>query len=243
MNAGVNIAQNIAMWSGPRNISTAMMYAFAARDDCTVWDEPFYAWYLKTTGLKHPMGEEVIAAGCTDADRVIKRCIEPQTGLHYQKHMTQHMLKTLDRSWITQVKNAFLIRSPEKVLASYSIKREEVTLKDIGYTEQLEIFTQVANETGSAPPVIDTDKFLADPQQGLQTLCTALDISYTNSMLNWPPGPKPYDGVWAAHWYNAAHQSSGFAVPQAREITLSPAQQKIAEEAQPLYAKLHRYAL
>ncbi len=234
---------NIAMWSGPRNISTALMYAFAARDDCTVWDEPFYAWYLETTGLEHPMGDEVIAAGITDAGEVMKRCIAPPADLHYQKHMTQHMLENLDRNWIAKVKNAFLIRSPEKVLASYSQKRQQVTLQDIGYVEQLEIFTQIADQTGTAPPVIDSDKFLQNPQQGLQRLCAALDIPYTNKMLSWPKGPKPFDGVWAAHWYNAAHQSTGFAVPVMREINLSPELQKIADQAEPLYAKLHRYAL
>jgi len=234
---------NIAMWSGPRNISTALMYAFAARDDCTVWDEPFYAWYLKTTGLEHPMGDEVIAAGISDADKVIRQCIASQTGLHYQKHMTQHMLENLDRNWIAKVKNAFLIRSPEKVLASYSQKRQQVTLQDIGYVEQLEIFNQVADQTGTAPPVIDSDKFLQNPERGLQNLCAALDIPYTNKMLSWPKGPKPFDGVWATHWYNAAHQSSGFAVPVVREINLSTELQKIADQAEPLYAKLHRYAL
>jgi len=239
MNAGVNIA----MWSGPRNISTAMMYAFAARDDCKVWDEPFYAWYLKTTSLAHPMGDEVIAAGITDADEVIKRCTAPQTGLHYQKHMTQHMLESLDRQWIAKVKNAFLIRSPEKVLASYSIKREDVTLADIGYVEQLEIFKQIADQTGNAPPVVDSDRFLAAPERGLHALCAALEIPYQHSMLSWPKGPKSYDGIWAAHWYNAAHQNTGFSVPAVREITLTPELQKIADKAQPIYQELRQHAL
>jgi len=243
VNIARNIAQNIAMWSGPRNISTAMMYAFANRNDCKVWDEPFYAWYLKTTGLEHPMGDQVIAAGITDANEVIRQCSVPRDGLHYQKHMTQHMLGQLDRNWITKVKNAFLIRSPEKVLASYSQKRQEVTLQDIGYVEQLEIFKQVADHTGIAPPVIDSDKFLADPARGLQTLCTALNIPYCDKMLTWPKGPKPFDGAWGPHWYNAAHQSTGFAVPVVREIMLPPALQKIANKAQLIYDELKSYAL
>ncbi len=229
---------NIAMWSGPRNISTALMYAFAARDDCIVWDEPFYAWYLKTTGLEHPLGDQVIAAGISDANEVIKRCTAPQEGLHYQKHMTQHMLAGLDRQWLGKIKNAFLIRAPEKVLASYAIKRQDVTLADIGYVEQLEIFKQIADQAGSAPPVVDSDRFLAAPERGLQTLCAALEIPFQQSMLSWPKGPKPHDGVWAAHWYNAAHQSTGFARPVAREINLPPALQKIADQAQPIYDEL-----
>ena len=236
-------ARNIVMWSGPRNISTAMMYAFASRDDCQVWDEPFYAWYLKTTGLDHPMSNEVIAEGITDADEVIRRCITTPEKLHYQKHMTQHMLKGLDRSWLDQVTNAFLIRRPDKVLVSYSQKRETVNLQDIGYIEQLEIFNQIADQTGTVPPVTDADKFLADPQQGLEKLCSALNIPYQKSMLKWSPGPKSYDGIWSSHWYNAAHRTTGFATPTEREVNLSPALQKVADQARPIYDQLYRYAL
>ena len=239
--------QNIAMWSGPRNISTAMMYAFAARNDCTVWDEPFYAWFLKTTGLDHPMGKEVIADGITDAREVIKHCTAPrsdrQTGLFYQKHMTQHMLENLDRSWLAQVQNAFLIRSPEQVLASYSQKRQDVSLADIGFVQQLELFKQVADHIGHAPPVIDSDKFLQDPQAGLKSLCAALNIPFQPAMLNWPKGPKLYDGIWSKHWYNAAWQSTGFAKPKTRKIKLPANLQKIADQAWPMYEELKKFAL
>jgi len=233
----------IAMWSGPRNISTAMMYAFANRDDCDVWDEPFYAWYLATTGLDHPMRTEIIAEGETDAAKVITRCTTVHPRLHYQKHMTQHMLANLDRSWISQVKNAFLIRKPQKVLASYTQKRQDVSLEEIGYVQQLEIFKQVTDHTGTAPPVIDSDKFLTNPLAGLTTLCQALGITYSDKMRTWPKGPKPYDGVWAAHWYNAAHQSTGFATPAPRDITLPKDLQKIADKAQPIYDELRQFAL
>ncbi len=242
-NIAQNIAQNIAMWSGPRNISTAMMYAFAARGDCQVWDEPFYAWYLKITGLDHPLRGKIIAAGITNADEIITLCTEPRSKLHYQKHMTQHMLKNLDRSWITDVNNAFLIRSPEQVLASYNQKRQQVSLADIGYAQQLEIFNQVADHTGTAPPVIDSDKFLQDPQTGLQNLCTVLNIPFSKSMLSWPAGPKSYDGIWAKHWYNAAHQSTGFASPAPKQIILPEGLQKIADQARPIYEKLRQFAL
>ncbi len=239
------VVQNIAMWSGPRNISTALMYAFASRNDCQVWDEPFYAWYLDTTGFDHPMGDEIIATGLTSADKVIELCSEPfeQAPLHYQKHMTQHMLKDLDRNWINGISNAFLIRSPEKVLASYAQKRQSVSLAEIGYVQQLELFNQVSDHLGTAPPVVDSDKFLSDPQIGLETLCAALKIDFQPAMLSWPQGPKPYDGVWAKHWYNAAHQSTHFATPAAKDIALPADLQKIADQALPLYEKLQRHAL
>jgi len=233
----------VAMWSGPRNISTAMMYAFANRDDCFVWDEPFYAWYLETTGLDHPMRAEIIAEGETDAKQVINRCSARHDKLHYQKHMTQHMLDGLDRSWITDVKNTFLIRTPEKVLASYTQKRQDVSLEEIGYVQQLEIFKQVADHTGTPPPVIDSDKFLANPLAGLTALCQALGIDFSDKMLTWPQGPKPYDGVWATHWYNAAHQSTGFSTPAPRDITLPADLQKIVDKAQPIYDELRQVAL
>lgn len=236
-------SNNIAMWSGPRNISTAMMYSFANRDDCTVWDEPFYAWYLDTTGFEHPMGDEVISSGVSDAAMVIKQCSDEQPNLFYQKHMTQHMLPELDRTWLSNVKNAFLIRSPEKVLASYVQKRQEVTLAEIGYTQQLEIFNLIADQTGKAPPVIDTDKFLANPVKQLQKLCQALDIPYTNKMLSWPAGPKKFDGVWANHWYNAAHKSIRFSKPKAKEINLPDHLQKICDSAQTTYKELRRHSL
>ena len=233
----------IAMWSGPRNISTAMMYAFATRDDCFVWDEPFYAWYLETTGLDHPMRDEIIADGQTDAQKVINSCTAKHDKLHYQKHMTQHMLDGLDRSWITGVKNAFLIRDPQKVLASYTQKRQDVSLQEIGYVQQAEIFNQIADHTGTPPPVIDSEKFLENPQAGLKALCQALNIPMSDKMLTWPSGPKDYDGVWAAHWYNAAHQNTGFATPAPRDIALPADLQKIADEAQPIYDDLRQYAL
>jgi hypothetical protein len=242
MTTSLNINNNIAMWSGPRNISTAMMYAFANRPDCTVWDEPFYAWYLTTTGLDHPMGNQVMADGITDAPAVIAQCTAPRQKLFYQKHMTQHMLGRLDRSWISKIKNAFLIRAPEKVLASYALKRAEVTLADIGFVQQMEIFKQVSDHLGKAPPVVDSDRFLADPGTGLKKLCDGLDIAYLDKMLSWPKGPKPYDGIWAAHWYNAAHQSTSFSTATPKPVNLSASLQKIADKAQPLYEELYRFA-
>ena len=233
------------MWSGPRNISTAMMYAFANRPDCTAWDEPFYAWYLKTTGLDHPLADQVIAAGDTDASRVIAACTctRADKTLFYQKHMCQHMLPGLDRQWIASLNNAFLIRAPEKVLASYHKKRAQVTLDDIGFVQQRQIFDQICDHLGHAPPVIDSERFLQNPRAQLEVLCAALAIPFTTTMLSWPAGPKKVDGIWANHWYGAAWKSTGFATPSPRPVDLPDHLQKIAEQARPGYEALRKFAI
>ena len=205
---------NIAMWSGPRNISTAMMYSFGNRPDCVAWDEPFYAFSLVHHGNDHPMREAIIAADDSDWDSLVAKCLTPAARpVFYQKHMTHHMLKGWDRSWINGLTNAFLIRSPERVLASYAKKWSDVTLRDIGFVEQAEIFDMVADAIGVAPPVIDADDVLADPRGTLGRLCVACGISFDTRMLSWPRGPKPFDGVWAPHWYNAVWESDGFGPP------------------------------
>ena len=149
--------KRIAMWSGPRNLSTAMMYSFAARGDCQVWDEPFYAAYLKSTGLIHPMQDEVIAAGLADPADVAQACLAPlkaEQSLFYQKHMTLHMVPEFDRAFMRGLTNVFLIRHPARVVSSYSKKRENPTLADIGFVQQAELFDEVANWLGHAPLVV-----------------------------------------------------------------------------------------
>jgi hypothetical protein len=238
----------IAMWSGPRNISTAMMYSFAARADCAVWDEPFYAHYLATTGIIHPMGDEVIATGETSYDKVVEMCLAPPPGgktVFYQKHMTHHMLPGQDWQWCLPLTNVFLIRSPERVLASYSAKREDVALADIGFERQLDLFNMVADNSGQAPAVIDCDDILADPAAAMAKLCSQTGISFDAGMLKWSPGPKSFDGVWAKHWYNAVWKSSGFSDPKSGYPELEPRLAKIADEAHPIYEQLsaHRLAM
>lgn len=231
----------IAMWSGPRNLSTAMMYSFAARGDCAVWDEPFYAAYLKATGLSHPMDAEVIAAGEPDPVRVGAACAGPNPqgqSLFYQKHMTHHMIPEFDRSWMRSVANVFLIRHPARVVASYQQKREQPTLADLGFAQQAEIFDQVADWLGHAPVVIDSADIRENPQVMLERLCIALGIPFTQKMLHWPAGPKPYDGAWAPHWYNAVHRSTGFGAPEDAARQLSGDMARLVEEALPFYLKL-----
>lgn len=238
--------RRIAMWSGPRNLSTAMMYAFAARGDCAVWDEPFYAAYLRTTGIDHPLTAEVITAGQPDPARVAQACLGPipqLQSLFYQKHMTLHMIPGFDRGFMAGLTNVFLIRHPARVVASYALKRESPRLEDIGFVQQAELFDEVAQCLGHAPLVIDSADIRAKPMKSLQKLCTALGIPYTETMLSWPAGPKPYDGVWAPHWYNAVHASTGFGAAEGPLPHLTGAFARLADQAMPHYLALAAHKL
>ncbi|MEX5727985.1 hypothetical protein Ga0609869_001338 [Rhodovulum iodosum] len=236
----------IAMWSGPRNLSTAMMYAFAARGDCAVWDEPFYAAYLAKTGLAHPMRDEIIAAGEADPVRVAARlagAVPGGTPYFYQKHMCQHMIAEIPRDWMGEVTNVFLIRHPARVLASFAAKYENPTLADIGFVQQAELFDEVAQATGAAPIVIDSADIRNEPEGMLRKLCAALGLDFTPAMLNWPAGGHPDDGVWAPVWYGAVHRSTGFAGPEGALPDLSPHYARLADAAWPSYRHLARHKL
>ena len=237
----------IAMWSGPRNISTAMMRSFGAREDTAVTDEPFYAAYLVQTGLLHPMREEVIASQPNDWREVVPGLLGPVPGarpIWYQKHMTHHMVPAFGREWIAEVRNAFLIRDPAAVLASYLAKRGEVTLADIGIVQQRELFEQEANRLGRAPPVVEGADVLAEPGRVLARLCAALGIAYDEAMLRWPAGRRESDGVWAPAWYDAVERSTCFDRPAPREpVALGGELRRIAEAARPHYEALARYKL
>jgi hypothetical protein len=233
---------NIAMWSGPRNLSTAMMYAFAARGDCAVWDEPFYAAYLAATGIDHPMRDAIIAAHDPDPARVAAACRGPgpqQQPLFYQKHMTLHMIDGFDRQWMRACSNVFLIRHPARVVASYARKREGPTLDDIGFAQQAALFDEVAGWSGAPPIVIDSDDIRADSAAMLGKLCAGLGIAFAPGMLRWPPGGHAADGVWAAHWYGAVHRSTGFEGAEGPLPVLEGAYADLAERALPFYERLH----
>lgn len=236
----------IAMWSGPRNLSTAMMRAFGARPDTTVIDEPFYAAYLARTGIDHPLRAEVLAVCETDPDRIAQTLAGPVPGgaaIFYQKHMTHHMLDGFDLGWMDLCRHAFLIRAPQRVLASYAARRAEVELADIGFVRQAELFDQISNRDGRAPPVIDAEDVLADPARTLTALCAALDIVFDPAMLAWPAGWRATDGVWAPAWYQAVEQSTGFGRPSGRPVKLAPRLEAIAAKARPIYERLAEHKL
>jgi len=235
-------AIRIAMWSGPRNISTAMMRSFENRADCAVIDEPFYAAYLATTGLNHPMREAVLAAQSPDPAVVAEHLLGPVPegrAIFYQKHMTHHMVKTIDLAWMQACHNVFLIRAPERVVASYAQKRTEITLADLGFIRQAELFDREAARLGKAPPVIDADDILRHPEPMLRALCAATGIEFSETMLRWPAGRRSTDGVWAPHWYASVERSTGFAPPAATPA----ASDDLAEAARPYYQRLHAHRL
>jgi hypothetical protein len=237
---------NIAMWSGPRNISTAMMRAFENRPDTAVVDEPFYGVYLARSGVDHPMREEVLAGCETDPERVAEAMAAPAPGgaaIFYQKHMTHHMLPGVGRGWMDACRHAFLIRAPERVLASYAARRPEVAYADIGFDAQETLFDEIAGRLGRAPPVVDAEDVLADPGRALGALCAALDIPFDVAMLAWPAGPRATDGVWAPVWYGAVERSTGFARPGGEAPELDAPLAAIARRARPIYGRLARYRI
>jgi hypothetical protein len=241
------VTLRIAMWSGPRNISTAMMRAFENRADSAVSDEPFYGAYLAATGLNHPMRAEIIAAMPTDWRQVADALVGDAPlakPIWYQKHMCHHMLHEFGLDWMDACTNVFLIRAPEKVLASYRLKRSAVTPEDIGFVRQVELFDRVADRQGSAPPVIDATDVLSDPGRMLQVLCRAVKIDFSASMLSWPPGRRASDGVWAPAWYEAVERSTGFATSSEKEVpSLPPDLQEIADTVRPSYERLFQHRL
>lgn len=237
----------IAMWSGPRNISTATMRAFENRPDTAVVDEPFYAHYLAETGADHPMRAEVLASQPTDWREVVQSLTGPApdgAAIFYQKHMTHHMLPGIGRDWIDGVTIAFLIRAPEDVLASYAEVRGEARLEDIGLVEQHELFQRACDRLGKAPPVIDGADVLRDPEGTLTALCDALGIPFDAHMLSWPAGRRASDGVWAPAWYASVERSTGFAAPDGKpRAPLNDALRRVADAATPLYEVLWRHRI
>ena len=224
------MTKRIAMWSGPRNLSTAMMYSFGARSDTEVIDEPFYAAYLQLTGLEHPMRDEVLAAQPTDPDKVIEDLFAPtDKPIQYQKHMTHHMVPGVSRDWMRDVTNVYLVRHPARVVASYAQKRENPTLDDLGFRQQAELYTQFPG------PVLDSAAIRKDPEGSLKRLCAQLDIEWDPVMLSWPAGPHPSDGVWAKHWYGAVHASTGFSGSEGDVPKLTGVFQELADAALPFY--------
>ena len=226
------------MWSGPRNISTAVMRAFENRDDCAVVDEPFYAHYLAKTGVDHPGIEEVVASQPTDWREVVAHLLGPIPGnrpIWYQKHMTHHLLPEIDRDWMRHLVHCFLIRHPAEVLSSYAKMRPNVTLEDLGFTQQTEIY----DDLGGDALVIDSRDVVENPRAILGRLCAELGIPFSEKMLSWPAGPRDTDGVWARHWYQNVWSSTGFQPPSRRQREYPRSLQPIVDAALPAYERLH----
>jgi hypothetical protein len=234
--------RRIAMWSGPRNISSAMMRSWGNRPDTFVCDEPLYAHYLLKTGTAHPGADEVIRSQETDWRKVVKWLTEfepPGKTVFYQKHMTHHLLPEIDRTWLDGLTHAFLIREPREVVTSFIKVAGTARLEDTGYPQQLEIFHWVRKRTGRVPPVIDSRDLLNSPERVLRLLCAALDITFTDAMLSWPPGPRDTDGVWAKYWYDALLKSTTFQPYKPKNEPVPPHLQSLLHEAQQIYAQLY----
>lgn len=220
------------MWSGPRNLSTAMMYSFGNRADFAVWDEPFYAPYLAATGFDHPMAGDIMTAHETDPAKVAARCIDtiPKQKPHfYMKHMPHHMIDGFPLDWAKDCFNIHLIRHPARVIASYAAKRDSVTSDDIGFHQQLAVYQKLGGV------VIDSADIRNDPEDMLHLLCDTIGLDFDPAMLTWEKGARPDDGIWAKHWYDAVHQSTGFAGPEGPLPDIKPQHMHLLDSALPAY--------
>ncbi len=234
------------MWSGPRNLSTAMMRSFSSRADTMVTDEPFYGAYLKATGDPQAMADQVIADMDCDWSSVARTLTGPSPGgapVWYQKHMAHHMVGPVAHDDLPGLTHAFLIRDPARVVASYAAKREAVRAEHLGTARQVEYFDREADRLGRAPPVIDSADVVRNPEGTLSFLCTALGIDWDPAMLRWQPGIRPTDGIWASHWYGTVAASTGFGPPEEGPVDLAPGQQDVADACRPDYDYLSRFAL
>jgi hypothetical protein len=199
----------INLISGPRNISTALMYSFAQRPDTAVLDEPFYAVYLSKSGANHPGTSDVLASLPSDEQIVLKNIFKPwSVPIVFIKNMAHH-IEVLNKSFLKDVTNVFLIRDPKQIIASYAEVIHEPQMRDIGIQHEYELFEELS-KLANRPIVVDSGLILENPKSVLTKLCDAIDIQFNEAMLRWPAGPKPYDGVWAPHWYSNVHKSSGF---------------------------------
>lgn len=236
----------IAMWSGPRNISTAMMRAWENRPDTVVVDEPFYAYYLARTGIDHPGAAEIIAHYDTywrSIAAALTGDIPGGRAIYYQKHMTHHMLDEIDLDWLLPLTNCFLIREPAQVIISLAKVLPNPSLEQTGFPRQVELFEFVRRETGITPPVIDARDVLTDPRGALTVLCDRIGVPFTDAMLHWQPGSRPTDGIWAKYWYAGVEQSTGFAPYQPPAESVPDSLRGLLARAQDLYDQMAQYRL
>ncbi len=233
-------AVRIAMWSGPRNISTAMMRAWENRRDTLVVDEPLYAHYLRVTGKMHPGREETLAAHDDNWNRVTSQLVEELPAgknIVYQKHMAHHLLPGCDQTWMNHISHGFLIRDPEQMLVSLSKRLSEVELEDTGLPQQARLFRELRDQ-GRPPIVLDARDVLIAPEMMLQRMCQSFSVEFDPNMMQWPSGPRPTDGAWAPYWYDAVWQSTTFAAYETKNERLRPKFAPLLRECLPFYELL-----
>lgn len=236
----------IAMWSGPRNISTAMMRSWENRPDTFVHDEPFYAHYLQTTGYEHPGADEVIATYETDWRKVVQEItgtIPDDKAIYFQKHMTHHMLDNMEWDWVLALTNCFLIREPRRVLLSYIKVVENPKIDQLGLIQQVELFHFVRAKTGQIPPVLSAKDALTNPRRALSALCAAIDTPFMETMLQWPAGKRKTDGCWAKYWYSSVEKSTDFMPYRQDDRPVPEDMRALLEECDELYNQMAQYRL
>tara|TARA_B100001115_G_scaffold792_1_gene671 strand:- start:1721 stop:2437 length:717 start_codon:yes stop_codon:yes gene_type:complete len=236
---------NLAVWSGPRNISTALMYSFGNRDDFEIIDEPFYGNYLIETGLDHPKREEIISSQPKNVSSVIDNLTQDRLAVGknlYQKHMTKHMVDSVPRDWLGEVNHVFLLRHPARVISSFVKKYNKISEEEVGLKKQVELFLEI-KKRGLEPVVVNSEDIRKKPEDTLTKLCERINLDFKKSMLSWPRGGHKNDGVWASHWYESAHKSTGFSGPEDDLPKLKGRNANIAKASMPLYHSLLKFAI
>ena len=234
------------MWSGPRNISTALMRSWGSRSDTFVIDEPYYAYYLNQNDLDHPGREDVLSEGELDVNKVSNGLINHTKGnctIYYQKHITHHLLKSINREWMKSVINCFLIRDPKDMIISYSRVHPNLNMHLLGLEEQNEIFEYIKNITGEIPPIVDAKDVLLNPRDVLSKLCKSIGVTFSEEMLSWSSGPRDTDGNWGKYWYKNVMNSTGFNEYKPKEEEVPKRYEKLYQKGYTLYKKLHRLRL
>ena len=232
----------IAMWSGPRCISTAMMRSFENRNDTVVVDEPFYAHYLTMVGIEHPMRNEIINNYECNSENIISYLtgqVPGQKDIWYQKHMAHHVPLEMDISWIKQVANCFLIRNPKEVILSFQKQFPIKSVEQLGYNQLFKLFNFHVKNLGFIPPIIDSRDVLENPEEILSKLCDKIGITFSKHMLSWPSGGRDSDGIWGKYWYKNVEQSTGFQRYNSVDIKLPNNLEDIYKECLHIYEELH----
>jgi hypothetical protein len=236
----------IAMWSGPRNISTALMRSWESRSDTFVIDEPFYAHYLSVTNVDHPGRDEIVQSGETDQSVVSKGLIsdiDDSCSIYFQKHMTHHMIPSVGREWMKDVVNCFLIRDPKDMILSYTKVNSNLSMHLLGLEEQYELFEYVTKINGRAPPVVDSKDILLDPRETLRLLCEKIGVVFSEEMLSWSKGVRDTDGIWAKYWYDNVINSTGFNIYRQKDDDVPSKYLGLYDECIKIYDELAKYKI